>query len=135
MEQPSPAQPTSAAAVIKEYFLYTRRTNLAELEQLLIKKGTPPAEAAPLALDAYEQFLNRMLRANIVNFVLVILALAVDVLLLPLIFSQSAPMATRIMVYGIILFSSVILVRGLTKAVKLFALKEEIIAFRDLRDL
>ena len=135
MEQPpSPAQSTSAA-VIKEYFLYTRRTNLAQLEQLLIKKGTPAADAAPLALDAYEQFLHRLLKANIMNFVMVLIALLTDVLLLPLIFSQTSPMSTRIMVYGIILFSSVILVRGLTKGVKLFALKEEITAFRELRNL
>ncbi|PUZ20677.1 hypothetical protein GA0116948_11375 [Chitinophaga costaii] len=134
MEQSSPASST-AAAVIKEYFLYTRRTNLAELEQRLLQKGVPATEAAPMALDAYRQFLQRLLRVNIVTFVLIILVLLVDILLLPKIFSQTAPMSTRIMVYGIILFSSVILVRGLTKALKLFSLKEEITAFRELRNL
>lgn len=127
--------PETAAATIKEYFLYTRRTNLPELEQLLLKKEVPATEAAGLALEAYTHFYKRLLRMNLANFIMVVVALVVDVLLLPQIFSQEAEMSTRILVYAIILFSSVILVRGLTKGLKLFSLKEEISAFRELRNL
>lgn len=126
----------AAAAVIREYFLYTRRTNLPELEQLLLKKEVPPAEAASLALDAYTHFYKRLLRVNLANFIMVFVVILVDVLLLPTLFErQQGDMSMHILVYSIILLTSAILVRGLTRGLKLFSLREEITAFRDLRNL
>ncbi|ASZ12794.1 hypothetical protein CK934_18450 [Chitinophaga sp. MD30] len=118
-----------------KYLYSSRQKSVAELEQILIKVGVPPEQAPLEALNAFETYFSQQLKKKGIT--------AAMAFVIPLLFIYilSNFILTHHGGRGIfaqtlyILPLVTMLLYGIVNGMRLWAIKEEITSFRELRKL
>ena len=125
---------TRQADIIKTYFSeYHKQRRVADLEQRLIADGTPMPEASVAAAGGFEAYFKKQLRTKGVKAA-IFLAVAL-VFLIRIITLTNREEGSFMQVSLSLALVAFALVRGLIWGIQLFALKEEITSFKDVRRL
>ncbi|PSL42490.1 hypothetical protein CLV51_11218 [Chitinophaga niastensis] len=121
------------ADIIKTYFSeYHKQRRVADLEQRLIADGTPLPEASIVAVKEFDGYFAKQMRTKGIKaaiFLVVALWLLYKVVTLA---NQEGSFLQVSFSLALVAFA---LVSGLLWGIQLFALKEEITSFKDLRGL
>lgn len=121
--------------IIKTYFQERhKQRRVADLEQLLEKGGVAKPEATILAVKAFQVYLKKELRTKGLKAG-IFLAVGLIFLLRVITLTNQEQGSSFMQVSGSLALVAFALVQGLIWGIQLFALKEEITSFRDLRKI
>lgn len=122
------------ADIIKTYFTeHHKQRRVADLEHRLIVDGTPKPEASIAAAKGFDEYFRKQMRSTGVKAG-IFLAVAF-IMLIRVITLTNREEGSFMQVSFSLALVAFALVRGLIWAIQLFALKEEISTFKDLRSL
>ncbi|MBS0029591.1 hypothetical protein ACTJJ0_17735 [Chitinophaga sp. 22321] len=122
------------ADIIKTYFTeHHKQRRVADLEQRLIQDGTPPSEASIAAAKSFDEFFSKQMRTTGVKAgIFLVVAFIMLIRVITLTNREEGSFMQVSFSLALVAFA---LVRGLIWGIQLFALKEEINTFKDLRRL
>ncbi|MBO9731197.1 MAG: hypothetical protein J7623_21340 [Chitinophaga sp.] len=125
---------TTQAEIIETYFSeYHKQRRVADLEQRLIAGGTPQPEASIAAARGFDQYFGKQMRTTGIKAgVFLIVAFIFLIRVITLTNREEGSFMQVSFSLALVAFA---LVRGLIWGIQLFALKEEINSFKDLRRL
>lgn len=125
---------TTQAEIITTYFSeYHKQRRVADLEQRLLAAGVTQPEASIAAVKGFNEYFSKQMRTTGVKAG-IFLAVAL-VFLIRVITLTNREEGSFMQVSFSLALVAFALVRGLIWGIQLFALKEEISSFRDLRRL
>ncbi len=120
--------------IISTYFSeHHKQRRVADLEQRLIADGTPAPEASIAAAKGFDAYFSKQMRSTGVKAgIFLAVALLCLVRIITLTNREEGSFMQVSLSLALVAFA---LVRGLIWGIQLFALKEEISTFKDLRRL
>lgn len=122
------------ADILKKYFSeHHEHYRVADLEQLLIAGGTPQPEASVAAAGAFDEYFKKQLRKKGVKAA-VFFGVGLIALLRVITLTNREEGSFMQVSFSLALVAFA-LVMGIIWGVQLFALKEEITTFKDMRKL
>ena len=122
------------ADIIKTYFTeYHKQRRVADLEQRLLQDGTPQPEAGIAAAKSFDEFFRKQMRTTGVKAgIFLVVAFIMLIRVITLTNREEGSFMQVSFSLALVAFA---LTRGLIWAIQLFALREEISTFKDLRRL
>ncbi|MGO4291397.1 hypothetical protein [Chitinophaga sp. RAB17] len=122
------------ADIIKTYFTeHHKQRRVADLEQRLLADGTPNPEASIAAAKGFDEYFSKQMRTTGVKAgIFLVVAFIMLIRVITLTNREEGSFMQVSFSLALVAFA---LVRGLIWGIQLFALKEEISTFKDLRRL
>lgn len=122
------------ADIIKTYFTeHHKQRRVADLEQRLLADGTPDPEASIAAAKGFDEYFRKQMRTTGVKAgIFLVVAFIMLIRVITLTNREEGSFMQVSFSLALVAFA---LVRGLIWGIQLFALKEEISTFKDLRRL
>jgi hypothetical protein len=121
------------ADIIKTYFSeYHKQRRVADLEQRLIADGTPLPDASIVAVKGFDAYFAKEMKTKGIKAAIFLVIALLFLYRVVTLANQEGSFIQVSLSLALVAFA---LVRGLLWAIQLFALKEEITTFKDLRRL